>query len=135
MSPAAADEQRRWDMEAAVTKAWSSEVAAFAKVFISGNETGAFDATASQALFLRNGDKLTAWLTPAQDNLSQRMFAYKDTAGAIEEAYWAVYGRQPNADERELAVSFVDEFGPLRLTGYQTLVRAMLCSAEFRLNH
>lgn len=136
MSPTAAEQQRRWRLEAEVTKATAGEVAAFAKVFISGNETGAFDATASQALFFRNGAKLTAWLTPRQGSLCERLLAHEqDLSVAVREAYLSIYSRPPTKSEASLAVDFIQGFESDRLAGLQALVRAMLCSAEFRLNH
>ena len=127
-----------WQLEADVNKSQQSIVDEFVQVFASGSETGQFDASASQALYLRNGPRLTEWLQPKPGRLVARLQELRESGDAkavVEHACLSIYGRLPNDDELPRLTAFLDAFGDDSLSGIQALTRSMLCSAEFRLNH
>lgn len=121
-------------LETKLNKALQSHVAEFTTAFARTDGPGEFNATANQALFLANSPLISAWLQPGGDNLAARLVAQSDSAKLAEELYLSVLSRLPDATETAQVAKFVNAF-PERTTTIQELVRALLCSAEFRFNH
>ena len=121
-------------LEATVNKKLQEHVTAFVTAFSRIDQPGEFNATANQALFLGNAPLISAWLLPADGNLTARLAAETDSDKLAKELYLCVLSRLPSPAETEQVVRFLGEF-PERTTTVQELVRALLCSAEFRFNH
>lgn len=119
--------------EKSLNKALRGNVVAFAGIF--GNEgvqQARFDASADQALFLRNGDLIQRWVA-LKNGVSDRLAAMKDTEVA-EEFYLSVFSRTPSSEESKLIVEML-EHSDDRKAQIRQLVWAGLASAEFRFNH
>ncbi|MEC9002364.1 MAG: DUF1549 domain-containing protein [Planctomycetota bacterium] len=121
-------------LETELNKALQSQVTQFTTAFSRTDGPGEFNATANQALFLANSPLISTWLRPRGDNLVARLVAQPDSAKLAAELYLSVLSRLPDATETARITKFVDAF-PERTTTIQELVRALLCSAEFRFNH
>ena len=121
-------------LEATVNKKLQEHVTAFVTAFSRLDQPGQFNATANQALFLGNAPLISSWLKPAGNNLTARLIAEPDTDKLAKELYLCVLSRLPTPEETEQVTRFLGEF-PERTTTIQELVRALLCSAEFRFNH
>ena len=121
-------------LETELNKALQSQVTQFTTAFSRTDGPGEFNATANQALFLANSPLISTWLRPRGDNLVARLVDQPDSAKLAAELYLSVLSRLPDATETARIAKFVDAF-PERTTTIQELVRALLCSAEFRFNH
>ncbi|MCP3696675.1 MAG: DUF1553 domain-containing protein, partial [Planctomycetaceae bacterium] len=121
-------------LETELNKALQSQVTQFTTAFSRTDGPGEFNATANQALFLANSPLISTWLRPRGDNLVARLVAQSDSAKLAAELYLSVLSRLPDATETARIAKYVDAF-PERTTTIQELVRALLCSAEFRFNH
>ncbi|MDE0735683.1 MAG: DUF1553 domain-containing protein [Pirellulaceae bacterium] len=121
-------------LETELNKALQSQVTQFTTAFSRTDGPGVFNATANQALFLANSPLISTWLQSSGDNLVARLVAQPDSAKLAAELYLSVLSRLPDATETARIAKFVDAF-PERTTTIQELVRALLCSAEFRFNH
>lgn len=110
-----------------------SNVESFVKVFgFEGVQNARFDASADQALFLRNGELLGRWVA-LNSGLSDRLAAL-DNGAVAEEFYFSVFSRLPTADEAKLIEDLLDH-SERRKAEIQHLVWAGLVSDEFRFNH
>ena len=119
--------------EKSLNKALCAHVATFAGVFGSkGVQQSRFDASADQALFLRNGDLIQRWVA-LKNGLSDRLAAMKDTEVA-EEFYLSVFSRMPSSEESKLIEEMLEPSDD-RKADIRQLVWAGLASAEFRFNH
>ena len=121
-------------LETTVNKKLQEHVAAFVTAFSRVDQPGEFNATANQALFLSNAPLISAWLLPADNNLTARLIAETDSDKLAKELYLSVLSRLPSPTEIEQVTRFLGQFSD-RTTTVQELVRALLCSAEFRFNH
>ncbi|QDV41579.1 hypothetical protein Enr13x_14220 [Stieleria neptunia] len=119
--------------EEALNKALASDTKAFVKIFgVEGVQNAAFDASADQALFLRNGALVQRWVTQ-KNGLSDRLNAL-DHHAVAEELYVSVFSRLPDADETSFVNEVLDATTD-RKADLQQLVWAALVSTEFRFNH
>ncbi len=119
--------------EKAVNDALRSNTEAFVKVFgFEGVQHARFDASAGQALFLRNGALLQSWIA-LKNGLSDRLVAL-DNDQVAEEFYLSVFSRMPSGEEANLIVDLLSD-GDTRKATIQQLVWAGLVSTEFRFNH
>ena len=82
-----------------------------------------------------NGALLSGWLKPAGGNLCDRLLRCSDRNALVHELYFSTLTRAPTEAEIESADEFLLSFGNDEKSGIQELVRTILCSAEFRLNH
>ena len=121
-------------LEATVNKKLQEHVNAFVTAFSRSDQPGEFNATANQALFLSNAPLISAWILPADNNLTARLVAETDSDKLAKELYLSVLSRLPSPTETEQVTRFLGEF-PERAPTVQELIRALLCSAEFRFNH
>ncbi|QDV84356.1 DUF1549 domain-containing protein [Planctomycetes bacterium TBK1r] len=119
--------------EEALNKALASDTKVFVEIFgFEGVQNAAFDASADQALFLRNGALVQRWVTQ-KNGLSDRLHALDNDAVA-EELYVSVFSRLPDADETLFIQEMLDATTD-RKADLQQLVWAALVSTEFRFNH
>ena len=124
-----------FELEQNIHAELSKHVTVFVEAFASASDSSGFDATASQALFLMNAPLLTKWLEPANGNLAQRALDLGDARAVAREVYLSTLTRLPNEIENQQIVAFLRQFGDDQKSGVQELIRAILCSAEFRFNH
>ena len=130
----AATPEYAFQLEQEVDAELRKHVTVFVEAFASESEQSGFDATASQALFLMNDPLLTEWLEPTDGNLLDRLLRLPNDSIA-REVYLSALTRAPTDTESQAVARFLDLFGDDRQPGIQELVRTILCSAEFRLNH
>ncbi len=110
-------------------------VKTFADIFgVQGVQTSQFNASANQALFLRNSPLLQSWLAPSEQNLTARLKAL-DGPQLAEEFYFSVFSRPPEAEEVQQITQFLEDNQSNREAAVRQLVWAALCSTEFRFNH
>ena len=120
-------------LEKAVNAALQPHVEMFVSMFAS--QADSFSATASQALFLENSELISAWLTPADGNLVERLSDTEKLETVAGHLYLALLSRPPTSGEQKNIVVFLQQFGSERQAGIAQVTRAILCSAEFRFNH
>ncbi len=121
--------------ESALHNALKGHVQTFIGFFgTPGVQTSQFNASANQALFLKNGSLLQTWLVPSGDNLTARL-AKLDSSKLIEELYLSVFSRYPNEIESQTLIKFFEDNKTKRETAIQQFTWAALTSAEFRFNH
>jgi mono/diheme cytochrome c family protein len=90
-----------------------------------------YNATFQQAQFLANSPALAAILKPAPDNAVARLAALPDAAARVREAFLAVHGRSPDAEELVQAGAFLKERSDEPVEAVRDLLWALLTSAEF----
>lgn len=116
-----------------LNQAMRSNLATFAGVFgREGGQHSLFDASADQALFLRNGELIQQWVG-LKNGLADRLMAMKDSEIA-EEYYLSVFSRMPSPEEVDLIQEMLEQSVD-RKSDLRQLVWAGLASAEFRFNH
>ena len=109
------------------------EVQDFASRF--RTQSDAFDASASQALFLSYHPLMTKHLQPIGGLLVDRIVKQKDPSTATQEAYLCILSRFPSEEEQTQFAKFQSTSKPSRPELCRELVWALLCSSEFRFNH
>ncbi|WP_298860390.1 DUF1549 domain-containing protein [uncultured Gimesia sp.] len=128
-------EEPLWQEEA-LHGALNKNVTAFITTFgFVGAQSSRFDASADQALFLRNGPLVQSWLVPAGDNLTARLKKLKTSSEIAEELYLSVFSRLPEKTEAENVVAYLNDNQKKSQQALQQLVWAALSSDEFRFNH
>lgn len=128
-------EEPQWQEEA-LHDALNRNVTAFVTTFgFVGAQTSQFDASANQALFLRNGPLVQSWLVPSKNNLTARLKKLKTSNQIAEELYLSVYSRYPTKTETAQVVEFLKGTPVQSNQSLQQLVWATLASDEFRFNH
>lgn len=121
--------------EEALHGALKNHVAQFVTFFgVKGIQTSRFDASANQALFLKNGSLLQSWLAPSGQNLTARLNSLEPPE-LIEEFFLAVFSRSPSEPERAQLTGYLKDNAANREAAIRELVWAALTSAEFRFNH
>jgi hypothetical protein len=100
-----------------------------------GQPQGDFFSTADQALFAANGGSINSWVTPASDNVTERIVKESDARKAAEELYLAMLTRMPTDEEAAEVGAYLNQRGAERGAAAQELVWGLLNSAEFRFNH
>jgi hypothetical protein len=115
--------------------ALKSHVDTFVSFFgVIGIQTSQFDASANQALFLRNGALIQTWLAPSGKRLTARLNKL-EAPQLVNEFYFSVFSRPPNDDETKRIIQFLEQNKDHRDAAIGQLVWAALSSAEFRFNH
>ncbi len=128
-------EEPLWQEEA-LHGALKGSVTAFVTTFgIVGAQTSRFDASANQALFLRNGSLVQSWLIPSGNNLTARLMKLKKSTAITEELYLSVFSRFPTEVELEQVTKYLGGNKKPIQQDLQQLVWAALSSDEFRFNH
>lgn len=133
------DDQKKADdpgwQEEALQGALKGHVAQFVTFFgVKGIQTSRFDASANQALFLKNGSLLQSWLIPKGPNLTGRLGSL-ESPELIDEFFLAVFSRFPSEDERQQLAAYLKDNKQNREAAIRELAWAALASAEFRFNH
>lgn len=98
-------------------------------------EGQSFQATLDQALFLRNGGTLRAWLAPKPGDLTDRLNKITDEKALADELFLSTLTRLPTPDEREAVVQSLKDRPKDRAATLQDVTWALLTSVEFRFNH
>ena len=121
--------------EKALHDALKNHVDTFISYFgVVGIQTSQFDASANQALFLRNGALIQTWLAPSGKRLTARLNNL-EAPQFVDEFYFSVFSRPPYDDETKRMMQFLEQNKGNRDAAINQLVWAALSSAEFRFNH
>ena len=121
--------------EEALHNALKGHVDTFAGLFgVVGIQTSRFDASANQALFLRNGTALQSWITSDGGRLNSQLNILQ-TPELIDEFYFSMFSRPPGTEEIQFVRLFLEQHADDREAAIRQLVWAALSSAEFRFNH
>jgi Protein of unknown function (DUF1549)/Protein of unknown function (DUF1553)/Planctomycete cytochrome C len=92
-----------------------------------------YNASLQQAMFLSNSELFDQLLAPRDGNLTTRLTAVPDEKARVREAFSAVFGRDPDAEELRECSGYLK--GRSTEAGAKQLLWAMLTSAEFQVNH
>lgn len=90
-----------------------------------------YNASFQQAQFMTNSPALTAILRPSAGNTVERLAAIAEPANRAREAFLAVLGRLPDAEEAERACAFLPERPDNPTESTRGLLWALMTSAEF----
>ena len=90
-----------------------------------------YNATFQQAQFLATSPSLAALLQPANDNTAARLTALPEAKDRVREAFLAVHGRSPDAEESATAEAFLNERSAQPEEAGRDLLWALMTSAEF----
>ena len=90
-----------------------------------------YNATFQQAQFLTNSPALAELLKPGNGNTAERLAALSDAAAKAREAFAAVYGRAPDAEESASAEAFLTSRPDDAAGAVRDLLWALMTSAEF----
>ena len=90
-----------------------------------------YNATFQQAQFLSNTPALAAILQAQPGNTVARLAEISDIASRVREAFLAVYGRLPDAEEASQSAVFLNARQPQAAESTRDLLWAMMTSAEF----
>jgi mono/diheme cytochrome c family protein len=90
-----------------------------------------YNATFQQAQFLTNSPVLADLLKPANGNTTERLASLLDHAAKVREAFAAVHGRGPDAEENASAEAFMASRPEDPAGAVRDLLWALLTSAEF----
>ncbi len=129
--------QREREIEQRTYDKLKGNVGAFVAVYGAGagQPQGDFFATADQALFAANGGSIVSWVSPAGDNVTQRIVAAETPDAAAQELYRTVLSRDADDTERAEVAKYLAERPEDRAAAAKELVWALIASAEFRFNH
>ncbi len=124
-------------VEQSVHTALAGEVAAFVSVLAPGSGPGSteYQSTVQEALFLKNGPKVSAWAKPGGGNLAERMLKMATPAEMAEELYLSVLTRRPTSDEAELVAKHLTGRDSDKAVAIEEMIWGLLTSAEFRFSH
>jgi hypothetical protein len=92
-----------------------------------------YNATLQQAMFFSNSELFDHLLAPREGNLTARLAALPEEKARVREAFAAVFGREPDAEELRECGAYLKSRTPE--AGVKQLLWAMLTSAELQLNH
>ena len=92
-----------------------------------------YNASLQQAMFLSNSELFDQLLSPRDGNLTTRLAKAPDDKTRVREAFDAVFGREPGAEELRECIGYLKGRSPQ--AGAKQLLWAMLTSGEFQLNH
>lgn len=133
--PARSPRDDAFQVESMVHQKLAPHLEAFVTVFGSTNEASRFDATATQALFVLNGELIGTWLKPKTSPLMQRLMALDDADEIANELFLSLLIRPPTPSEIAFVESMLNDASHDRSAALKQLARSLLSSAEFRLNH
>ena len=92
-----------------------------------------YNATLQQALFLSNSPWVDSLLQPREGNLTSQLLSRPSTRERARKAFQLVLGRDPQRDEWNEAIRYLDQRTPE--AGTKQLLWALLTSTEFQTNH
>ena len=90
-----------------------------------------YNASFQQAQFFTNAPAVSQLLKPSPGGTLERLVAISDPAERTREAFLAVYGRLPDADEASRALLFQTAREGRQMEAVRDLLWALLSSAEF----
>jgi hypothetical protein len=90
-----------------------------------------YSATLQQAQFLAGSPELADLIKPAPGSTVERVAAIEDPTSAVKEAFLAVFGRWPDAEELAQAASFLEARPERAAESAGDLLWALMTSAEF----
>ncbi|MCF7789983.1 MAG: PSD1 and planctomycete cytochrome C domain-containing protein [Prosthecobacter sp.] len=90
-----------------------------------------YNASFQQAQFLSGSPTMNALLQAAQGGIIARLTALPDVNARVREAFQAVYGRAPGAEEAAQAAAFVTANADRPAEATRDLLWALMTSAEF----
>jgi len=90
-----------------------------------------YNASFQQAQFFTNAPLFSQLLKASPGGTLERLVAISDPAERVREAFLAVYGRLPDADEVSRALLFQTAREGRQLESVRDLMWALLSSAEF----
>lgn len=93
-----------------------------------------YNPTLQQALFLTNSPLVDRLLKPATGNATQTIATLPTPAARVREAFARVYARLPDPQEQKQCEAFLAT-SPTPERGVQSLLWALVTSAEFLVNH
>lgn len=94
-----------------------------------------YNASLQQALFLSNNPIMDDVLKPLPDNLAERLLNLSEPKSRVRQAFMAVLGRKPDAEERKRALKFLTERENQPEAAVKQLLWALLTGTEFQVNH
>lgn len=94
-----------------------------------------YNASLQQAMFLSNNPLLDELLRPEADDTTAALLKLSSPIERVNRAFAICYGRLPNAEEQQQAIAYLDAHSTNPEAGVRQLLWAMLCSAEFLMNH
>jgi len=92
-----------------------------------------YNPSLQQALFLTNSPLVDRLLKPSPGNTTATLAALPSPEARVQAAFQRVFGRDPDPQERQACVALLRSNTPER--GVQSLLWALLTSAEFQVNH
>ena len=128
-----------WKTKVAALEPLEKQSAALATAFagLPGQADGSFQPVVDQALFLLNSPQFSALTVVAPDSRFAELMKTDRSEALAEELYLAIFARRPSSEEvsevRALSASSSDP--KARSQELESLLRGLLLSAEFRLNH
>jgi len=90
-----------------------------------------YNATFQQAQFLSNAPSLMEILRPVPGSTAASLADLPDSSARVREAFLAVYGRMPDAEEATQAAAFLETRSDKPAEAIRDLLWALLASAEF----
>ena len=90
-----------------------------------------YNATFQQAQFLANSPALAGLLNPSPSNTVARIAALPESTAKVREAFLAVQGRLPDAEETAQSSAFLNAHSDKPAEGIRDLLWALMTSAEF----
>lgn len=125
------DKDSDWDKQ---REQWEQRSEGFARRFEIPAEN--YQVSVEEALLLSNNAQAeNDYLGNGKDTLVGYLQSIDDPEKMIEEAYFAILGRQPDEAERDAVVKYLDARNDRTGAARQQLVWSLLTSAEFRFNH
>src|SRR5262249_32192886 len=90
-----------------------------------------YNATFQQAQFLSTAPALTEILKPGSEGTVTCLAALTKSSDRVRQAFLAVYGRAPDAEEAKQAKAFLDARADKPAEAIRDLLWALMTSAEF----
>lgn len=115
----------------------AGELNAFVAVLAPGSGPGIteYQSTVQEALFLKNGPKVSAWSKPSAGNLADRLLKLGTPAEVAEELYLSVLTRRPTSEEAALVAKHVTGRDNDKPVAVEEMIWGLMTSAEFRFSH
>ena len=100
-----------------------------------GQPDGAFQATASEALFMSRSNRVLGWISDGSQNLAERLTKISNPQKIADELYLAVLSRYPDQEETAIVNVYLEKSPEEKQSALHDLVWALVSCAEFRFQH
>jgi hypothetical protein len=100
-----------------------------------GQPDGAFQATASEALFMSRSNRVLGWISDGSQNLAVRLTKISNPQKIADELYLAVLSRYPDQEETAIVNVYLEKSPEEKQSALHDLVWALVSCAEFRFQH